>query len=67
MKISVLGTGNMGSALAKALKRTQHNIFLRGATEGSRSCQNLCRILSLKEAKSSDLMGSDIIFMAIPS
>lgn len=67
MKISVLGTGNMGSALAKALKRTQHNIFLRGATEGSISCQNLCRTLSLKEAKSNDLMDSDIIFLAIPS
>ena len=67
MKITVLGTGHMGAALAVALQRTQHEIYLRGSKEGSITCLDLCKSLNLKEAKAHDLFESDIIFFVMPS
>lgn len=67
MKITVLGTGHMGAALATALKRTQHTIYLRGSKENSTSCLDLCKTLNLNEAKDKDLFESSIIFFVMPS
>lgn len=67
MKITVLGTGHMGAALAKALQRTPHDVYLRGSKEGSVTCINLCKSLDLKEATEQDLFESDIVFFVMPS
>lgn len=67
MKITVLGTGHMGAALATALKRTNHEIYLRGSKEGSITCIDLCKSLKLKEATDDDLFKSDIVFFVMPS
>ncbi|WP_272663137.1 NADPH-dependent F420 reductase [Providencia sp. PROV134] len=67
MKITVLGTGHMGAAIATALTRTPHNILLRGSTDGSRSCMALCERLGLNEANKEDIINSDIVFFVMPS
>lgn len=67
MKITVFGTGHMGSAFATALKRTQHEILLRGSSKGSKTCSDLCHRLNLPEAETKDLLESDIIVFVMPS
>ena len=66
MKITVLGTGDMGAALAKALKRTRHQVLLRGSAEGSGSCKALSESLGLPEAKIADIADSNIVFLVVP-
>jgi prephenate dehydrogenase len=56
LKISVLGTGDMGGALTTALrKRTPHNIFVRGSGSASQSARKLRSELSLPEASDEDI------------
>jgi 8-hydroxy-5-deazaflavin:NADPH oxidoreductase len=66
--ISVLGTGDMGGALAQALKeRTQHVISVRGSHPGSASTAALIDRLGVRAAKDEDIEKSDILFVVVPA
>jgi predicted dinucleotide-binding enzyme len=68
LKISVLGTGDMGGALTTALrKRTPHNIFVRGSGSASQSARKLRSELSLPEASDEDIATSDMVFVVVPA
>jgi len=67
LKISVLGTGDMGGAIATALHaRTSHAIHVRGAKEDSISCKKLIDELHLAAATDGDLMTSNVVFVVVP-
>jgi len=68
LKISVLGTGDMGAAIAAALrKRTHHDIYVRGSNEASTSAKKLADDSGLTLATEKDLHASDIVFVVVPA
>ena len=67
LKISVLGTGDMGGALATALhERTDHAIYVRGSRDASISAKNLVDEFGLAAASLNDLLTSDVVFVVVP-
>lgn len=67
MKITVIGTGEMGSAIATAIvQRTKHEVFLKGSRPKSASVVKLCKELEVKEANEYDLLTSEIAILAVP-
>lgn len=67
LKISVLGTGDMGGAIATALqKRTSHSIYIRGSNDASVSSKKLIDEFGLAAATEKDLLTSDIVFVVVP-
>jgi predicted dinucleotide-binding enzyme len=68
LKISILGTGDMGGAIATALsRRTRHSLRLRGALPGSTSALTLIDALGVTEASKEDFLASDIVFVVVPA
>ncbi|WP_213767552.1 NAD(P)-binding domain-containing protein [Caballeronia sp. dw_19] len=68
LKISVLGTGDMGGAIATALKkRTNHTIHVRGSNDASISSKKLVGELGVTAATPQDLSTSDIVFIVVPA
>jgi 8-hydroxy-5-deazaflavin:NADPH oxidoreductase len=67
-QIIVLGTGDMGGAIAQALKeRTSHRVAIRGSRIGSASAAALADRLEVSEASDADIERSDIVFVVVPS
>jgi predicted dinucleotide-binding enzyme len=67
-RITVLGTGDMGGAIAQALaERTQHAVTVRGSRPGSASAAALVDRLALREATDADIEQSDIVFVVVPA
>jgi predicted dinucleotide-binding enzyme len=67
LKISVLGTGDMGGAIVTALhKRTDHTICVRGSDEASASAKKLVDELGVVIATQNDLLTSDVVFVVVP-
>lgn len=67
-QVIVLGTGDMGGAIAQALtKRTQQAVAIRGSRPGSPSAQQLAARLGVREATDADIRQSDIVFVAVPA
>lgn len=68
LKISVLGTGDMGGAIATAVsRRTRHAVKVRGAQPGSASALKLMDELGVTEASKQDFLASDIVFVVVPA
>jgi predicted dinucleotide-binding enzyme len=68
LKISVLGTGDMGGAIATAIsRRTNHTINVCGSVPGSASALKLIRDLGVGEATKENLLASDIVFVVVPA
>jgi 8-hydroxy-5-deazaflavin:NADPH oxidoreductase len=67
MKITVMGTGRMGSALASAFAtRTRHTVSVRGSTSKSRSAKALAQQLNVSAASDENLRDAEAIFLAVP-
>jgi 8-hydroxy-5-deazaflavin:NADPH oxidoreductase len=67
-QIIVLGTGDMGGAIAQAVtERTSHTVAIRGTRLGSASAAALAHRLEVCEASDADIEQSDIVFVAVPS
>ncbi len=67
-KISVVGTGDMGGAIAEALvHRTRHHVTVRGSRPGSASATALVNQLAVREATDDDIAHSDIVFVVVPA
>jgi predicted dinucleotide-binding enzyme len=67
-RITVLGTGDMGGAIAQALaERTLHAVTVRGSRPGSASAAALVDRLALGEATDADIEQSDIVFVVVPA
>jgi predicted dinucleotide-binding enzyme len=65
--ITVLGTGDMGGAIAQALSaRTKHLVAVRGSRSGSASATALSARLGVQEATDAVIARSDIIFVVVP-
>lgn len=68
LNISVLGTGDMGSAIATAMsKRTGHSVRVRGSKAGSASASKLSGELGVSEATEQNLLDSDVVFVVVPA
>ena len=68
LNISVLGTGDMGSAIATAMrKRTGHSVRVRGSKAGSASAIKLSGELGVFEATEENLLDSDVVFVVVPA
>ena len=68
MRISILGTGDMGGAIATALsRRTAHQIGIRGSRPGSESTAKLVAALGVTEATDDDIARSDVAFVVVPA
>jgi 8-hydroxy-5-deazaflavin:NADPH oxidoreductase len=68
LKISILGTGDMGGAIATAIsRRTRHSLRVRGSQPGSASARRLIDELGVAEATDQDFLASDIVFVVVPA
>lgn len=68
MRITVIGIGEMGSAIATALTtRTKHEVFLKGSRPKSPSVIKLCKELGVKEANEDELITSELVIAAVPA
>lgn len=68
LKISILGTGDMGGAIATAISRkTRHSLRVRGSQAGSASARRLVEELGVAEATTEDFLASDIVFVVVPA
>ncbi len=66
-KIAVVGTGDMGSAIATALvQRSKHDVFVRGRYPGSPSAVRLARRLGIAEADDRALREAAVVFVVVP-
>ncbi|REE07500.1 coenzyme F420-dependent NADP oxidoreductase-like protein [Paraburkholderia sp. BL27I4N3] len=67
-RIALVGTGSMGSAITEALvKRTSHDVFVRGSKFGYASATALSQRLGVRQAAEADITQSDFAFVAIPA
>jgi len=67
MKLVVIGSGDMGSALATALAtRAGHDLRVRGSRLGSHSATRLAQELGVTEASDHDLWAADVVFVVVP-
>ena len=67
MKLAIVGTGDMGGALAAALaQRRKYEIFVRGSRQGSPSALDLARQIGGAEAGDRDLIDADVVFVVVP-
>lgn len=67
MKLAIVGTGDMGGALAAALaQRRKYEIFVRGSRQGSHSALDLARQIGGAEAGDRDLIDADVVFVVVP-
>jgi len=67
MKLVIIGTGDMGSALAAALKqRAGHDVRVRGSHLGSHSAIGLVQQLGVSEASHHDFMVANAVFVVVP-
>jgi 8-hydroxy-5-deazaflavin:NADPH oxidoreductase len=67
MQLAIIGSGDMGSALAGAFsQRASHRISVRGSSSGSESAQRLVRSLGIREATRADAMEADALFLVVP-
>jgi 8-hydroxy-5-deazaflavin:NADPH oxidoreductase len=67
MQIAIVGTGDMGSALATALvRRSKHDVSVRGSRPGSPSARRLARQLGIAEAGDEALRGAALVFVVVP-
>lgn len=68
MRISIFGAGEMGGALASALRfRSGHTVLVRGSKPGSSSALRLVQDLGIREATDDDVRSSDVVFVAVPT
>ncbi|WP_301782712.1 NADPH-dependent F420 reductase [Caballeronia sp. SEWSISQ10-4 2] len=68
LNISILGTGDMGGAIATAIsRRTRHLLRVRGSQPGSASARRLIDELGVAEATDQDFLASDIVFVVVPA
>jgi 8-hydroxy-5-deazaflavin:NADPH oxidoreductase len=66
--ISIIGTGDMGAAIATALRqRTRSSIKVRGSQVGSVSAAKLVKDLGVAEATDQDITESDVVFVVVPA
>ena len=67
MKIAIIGTGDMGGALATALvRRSRHDVSVRGSRPGSPSAIRLARRLGIAEANDETLRDAGLVFVVVP-
>ncbi len=67
MKFAVVGTGDMGSAIATALvRRSKHDVSVRGSRRGSPSVVRLTRQLGVTEASDRALCEAAVVFVVVP-
>ena len=64
MKIGFLGAGNMGGAIAKAVKKAGEYEILLCDTDGEKA-RLLAQEIGAKAASLEDLSGADVIFLAV--
>jgi predicted dinucleotide-binding enzyme len=68
MRISILGTGDMGGAIATALsRRTGHQISVRGSRPASDSAAKLMATLGVAEATDDVIAQSEVVFVVVPA
>ena len=66
-KLAVVGTGDMGSAIATALvQRSKHDVSVRGSRRGSPSAVRLARRLGVAEADDRALREAAVVFVVVP-
>jgi 8-hydroxy-5-deazaflavin:NADPH oxidoreductase len=67
MKLVIVGTGDMGSALATAfVRRSKHDVSVRGSRPGSPSALRLTRRLGIAEADDHALRDAHVVFVVVP-
>jgi predicted dinucleotide-binding enzyme len=67
MKIAIVGTGDMGSAIATAfVRRSKHDVSVRGSRRGSPSALRLARQLGIAEAGDQALRDAAVVFVVVP-
>ena len=67
MKLAIVGTGDMGSAIATAfVERSDHDVSVRGSRRGSASAVGLARQLGIAEADDRALLDADVVFVIVP-
>jgi hypothetical protein len=63
----VIGTGDMGGALATAFAtRSHHRVTVRGSNLRSRSAAALIRKLGVSQATDDELRTADVVFVVVP-
>ena len=68
LRITALGTGDMGGAIATALsRRTRHTVQVRGSRIGSPSASQLIATLGIHEATDRAITDSDVVFVVVPA
>lgn len=68
LRISILGSGDMGGAIATALsRRTHHQILVRGSRLGSASAAKLVAELGAGEGTDEEIAASDLVFVVVPA
>ena len=67
MKLAIVGTGDMGGALATAfVRRSDHEVSVRGSRRESRSALDLARQLDISESDDLGLNDADVVFVVVP-
>ncbi len=67
-RISILGTGDLGGAIATAIaRRSRHSLALRGATPDSVTAAALIAELAATKATDAEIAASHIVFVVVPA
>ncbi len=67
MKIAVIGTGNVGSALARGLKKTSHSVVLGARNVGDKATQDLAADAGAELAPPAEAAKSaELVILALP-
>jgi predicted dinucleotide-binding enzyme len=67
LKLAIVGTGDMGSAIATAfVRRSRHHVSVRGSRRGSHSALQVARQLGIAEADDQGLIDADVVFVVVP-
>jgi len=67
MKISIIGTGNVGSALARGLKKSSHTVVLGARDIANRATQDLAADVGAELASPAEAAKSaELVVLALP-
>jgi 8-hydroxy-5-deazaflavin:NADPH oxidoreductase len=67
MKIAIIGTGTVGSALARGLKQSSHSVILGARDVADRATQNLAAEVGADVASRREAAGSaELVILALP-
>jgi predicted dinucleotide-binding enzyme len=67
MKIGIIGTGRVGSALGRGLSKHNHNLMYGAREPKSQAVKDLCNVTNVTAGRVSDAVAfADIVIIALP-